>query len=50
MPQGDRLAALEVRVPGHQRVGLGLCEREHDERERLDLLPRLGARVEHVEP
>ena len=27
-----------------------LGEREHDERERLDLLPRFGAGVEHVEP
>ena len=27
-----------------------LGEREHDERELLDLLPRFGARVEHVEP
>ena len=26
------------------------AKREHDERERLDLLPRLPARVEHVEP
>ena len=44
-----RLAALQVGVAGEQRVGLRLGEREHDERERLDLLPRLGARVEHVE-
>ena len=44
-----RLAPLQVGVAGEQRVGLRLGEREHDERERLDLLPRLRARVEHVE-
>ena len=47
--EGDRLAALEVRVAGDERVGLGLGEREHDERERLDLLPGLRAGVEHVQ-
>ena len=50
MAERHRLPALQVRVAGHERVGLGLGEREHDERERLDLLARLGARVEHVEP
>ena len=44
MAERHRLAALEVRVAGHQRVGLGLGEREHDERERLDLLARLARR------
>ena len=32
------LAALQMRVAGQQRVGLGLGERQHDERERVDLL------------
>ncbi len=45
-----RLAPLQMGVAGEERVRLRLGDREHDERERLDLLPRLGARVEHVEP
>ena len=48
MPERDRLRALEVRVAGHDGVRLRLGEREHDERERVDRLTRLGARVEHV--
>ena len=50
MAERHRLAALQVGVAGKQRVGLRLGEREHDERERLDLPSRLGAGVEHVEP
>ena len=48
--EGHGLAALEVRVPGHQRLGLGLGERQRDERERVDLLARLVACVDHVAP
>ena len=50
MTERHRLPALKVRVPRHQRLDLGLCEREHDERERVDLVARLGACVEHVQP
>ena len=45
-----RLAALQVGVAGHQRVRLGLREREGDERERVDLLASLRARVRDVQP
>ena len=50
MTERHRLPSLQVRVPGQQRVCLGFGEREHDERERIDLVARLGARVEHVQP
>ena len=49
MAERHGLPALKVRVARHQRVGLRLGERERDERERVDLLARLGARVPHVE-
>ena len=49
MAERDRLAPLEVRIAGEQRVGLGLGEGEDDEREGLDLGMRLRAGVEHVE-
>ena len=49
VPERHRLPALEVGVAGHQRVRLGLREREGDERERVDLLVRLRARVGDVQ-
>ena len=49
MPERNRLPALEVGVAGHQRVRLGLREREGDERERVDLLVRLVACVGDVQ-
>jgi hypothetical protein len=42
----DRLRALQVRVPGHDRLRLGLGEREHDEREGVDRLTCLRAGIE----
>ena len=48
--EGHRLPTLEMRVAGHQRVGLGLGEGERDERERIDLLARLRTGVGDVEP
>ena len=50
MAERDRLRALEMRVARHRRLGLGLGEGEADESERVDRLPCLCARVEHVEP
>ena len=49
MPQGDRLPALEMRVAGHQRVRLGLCERQDDQGERVDRLPGALACVDDIE-
>ena len=49
MPQRDRLRTLEVRVAGHDGLRLRLREGEDDERERVDRIARLRARVEHVE-
>ena len=49
MAERHRLRTLEVRVPGHHRLRLGLREREDDERECVDRLARLRARVEHVQ-
>ena len=49
MADRDRLRALEVRVPGHGRLGLGLGEVEHDVGEREDCLPGLRARILDVE-
>ena len=46
--EGHRLPTLEMRVAGHQRVGLGLGEGERDERERIDLLARLRTGVGDV--
>jgi len=45
----EAASALEVRVAGHQRVGLRLGERERDERKRVDRLTRALARVDDVE-
>ena len=50
MPERHRLRALQVRVAGHDRLRLGLGERQDHERERVDRLARLGAGVEHVHP
>ena len=50
MTEGHRLTALQVGVARHQRVGLGLGEREDHEAERVDLLPGFAAGVEHVQP
>jgi hypothetical protein len=46
----DRLRALEVRVAGHERVGLRLGDVEHGQREGADRVQRLGAGVLDVEP
>ena len=50
VPERHGLRALEVRVARHRGLRLRLCEREADERERVDRLARLGARVEDVKP
>src|SRR4029079_4558759 len=44
----DRLRALEVGVPRHDALRLGLGEREHDESEGVDRLTRLRAGIEDV--
>ena len=49
MSERYRLAALQVGVAGKERVGLRLGEREHDQRERLDLPSRLRTSIEDVE-
>jgi hypothetical protein len=46
--EGDGLSPLEVRVAGHERAGLRLRKRERHERERVDRVACLGARVQHV--
>jgi hypothetical protein len=46
----DRLRALQVRVAGHQRLGVLLRAVENHSGERLDSRNGLGARVESPEP
>ena len=50
MTERDRLRPLKMRVAGHERGRLGLGERENDEREGVDRVSRLRARIEDVQP
>ena len=49
MTERDRLRPLQVRVSGHERRRLRLGEREDDERERVDRVSGLGARIQDVQ-
>ena len=48
MSERYRLSALQVGVAGKERVGLCLGEREHNQRELLDLPSRLRTCIEDV--
>ena len=50
VPERHRLGTLEVRVAGHDRLGVLLGTVEHRTRERLDAFLRLRAGVEGPEP